>query len=177
MWFVLQFMAETVLYVVFIDQGTLIETGLHIVDGKGGIVVRRYGKASTRRRAVLSVPKERRRPTTRARVERVPGFPSWEEIAGSAIFNRCVKAFPGAASESYARITRKLGEPRFDINGTKLFGYQTPLQEHIRARCPDCRKQMEFLAQTAVYLDLYLNLYLFRCARHRSRIAAEVQYT
>jgi len=177
MQFVLQFLAETVLHVVFIHAFTLVETGPHLVDGKGGVLVRRYEEPRLEPRTALSVPEGMRRAPIYARIDRVLGFPSWEENDDAAITELCLKARPDEPWEAYASATRALGEPEPDINAAKLFGYQLPLQGAIKYDCPDCDERMEFLAQVYVSEGADLNLYLFRCARHRSRIAGVAQFT
>lgn len=175
--FVLQFMAGKVLHVVFVHGVTLVETDLHLVDGKGGIVIRRYTKASAKRQAALAAPKGMRRAAVRARIERLPCFPDWQEESLRAIRKRCGAIYPDAPWEVYERAAAKLGARKFDINGAKLFGYQSALQGKIEFDCPDCRRPMNFLAQAAVDVDGAQILYLLRCPRHRSRIAGVAQYT
>jgi hypothetical protein len=177
MTFVLQFMAGKILHVVFVQGMTLVETDLHLVDGRGGIVVRRHAKASANRCAALRAPKGVRRGPVRARIERLPCFPDWQEKAVRAIREHCGAIYPDAPWEVYERAAVKLGARKFDINGAKLFGYQSALQGKIEFDCPDCRRPMEFLAQAAVDVDGVQILYLLRCPRHRSRIAGVAQYT
>lgn len=111
-------------------------------------------------------------------VSMLPDFETLEEM-GHEVVKLCEKVDKDDPWDVYEETCLALGctiEPFSSVGGYPIW-----IQGPSRKNCPDCKKEMEFIAQIDSVAEAQLMwgdagcVYLFRCHQHRQKFAFEMQ--